>query len=641
MAIEFNCPHCAHAYRLKDELAGKSATCKTCRNKIVIPQPVTIPDDGPDAMSPEEMAAKEAEARAALADEQAKVEQDEAARIIPVKCPHCDHEWTELIARAGKNTLCPNPECRQRIKIPEPKDTAAQDWRIKNTKLPEGAKQNFEKLEGVQDAADTKMVGGQALRDADATGEELEPRPLKQKVMFVLAALGLVAGLVYGVSYLLKSRTESKEDRLIQEAQEEFAKAIPAADAPPETALCSAILFMAGGEHAVRQNDPKKLKDAQKQFADARDAIRKAPPGYARNAVAGELAVALLALGGTEQQARDQLRIRWYPNTDLKARLNERVYTVLDEVRQTLAIVQSAEFDFKNHLARRLTRELVKREQAFLAVELIPLALFNPPEQDEAKAVVALEILRADKNSELPRKVAEDLKTRGAELVKGVPTPASAQTLFLALDIAQSPRVASPPTTNPVSDPSRLAYVGKMLLDNQSDEALKLAQRPASLEGQLRALVLCADWSAEPDAALSVAIGIVAANKGKKEISPASVFRLAQIAAEKGKHDQAKEFAKLITDDGLRAWANGSAVHLRIAAAPKEKADEAWAEPPPVDKPKEFRAGHAWGRLWVARQNAKVSGDRSGEVKDVSAWPKVLIPFGKAGVALGLQDRDK
>lgn len=641
MAIEFNCPHCAHAYRLKDEYAGKPATCKRCREKIVIPQPVTIPDDAPAKLSAEELAAKEAEAQAALADEQTKVEQDEASRVIQVECKHCDHKWIEPLERAGKNTVC--PECRQRVKIPVPEDVNSQDWRIKNTKLPSMAKQHAEKMEGVQDAGDATMVTGGSLREAGADGVEYEPRPLKQKIMFVLVPLLVLAGSTFGIRSCYYGRIEGKEHRLIQDSQEEFAKstgALAPGDAPPETPLLSAILYIAGGEHAVRHNDPKNLKEAQEQFAKARDAVRKAPAGHARNAVGGELAVAMLTLGGTEQEARDQLRIRWYPDTNIKARVNERVYTVLEELRQTLSLVQGADFEFKNHLARRLTRELAKRGQALLAVELIPLALFGQTEQDEAKALVALEVYRADKDktSDLPVKTAADLKTRGAELAKSVPTPASAQTLFLALDTPQAPRVVAEPKADPVSDAVRLAFVGKLLMDNKSDAAIKLALRPGGLDGRVRALVLCADWSADPTAALDAASGLLPAIKGQKEISPYSVLRLAQIAAEKGKLDQAKTFADAVADEGLKAWAKGSIVHMRVAAMSKDKAEEAWAEPPP-DKLKEFRAGHAWGWLWVARQNTRASGDRSGEVKAVSAWPLSVIPFGKAGVALGLQDK--
>lgn len=42
MTIAFNCPHCNHAYNIKDELAGTQARCK-CGNAITIPQPQAAP----------------------------------------------------------------------------------------------------------------------------------------------------------------------------------------------------------------------------------------------------------------------------------------------------------------------------------------------------------------------------------------------------------------------------------------------------------------------------------------------------------------------------------------------------------------------------------------------------------------------
>lgn len=639
MAIEFNCPHCQHAYRLKDELAGKSATCKTCRNKIAIPQPVTVPGDEL-GMSAEQVAEAEAKALAALADEQVRAETDPADQIIPVECQFCNHKWTEPLARAGKNALC--PECRQRVKIPEPKKDQIQDWRVQGTKLPSLDKRNFEKAADAMDVGDAQIVSRQALVEADATGEEFEPRSIKRMAMFGFVIVALVGGLLFGVVSLFKGRTEAKEDKEMQTGLEEFAKlsALPPNEAPVEVQLCGAVLEIAAGEHALRHNEPKKLQEAIEHFAKARDAIRKAPPGASRNAVAAELAVALLGLAGDDQQIREQQRIRWTPESTIRPRLNERVFTVHEELRLTLTLVQGAEFDFKNHLARRLARVLTKHGQAALAVDLIPLTLFNPPEQDEGRALVALEVYRLEKDSPLVRKTMDELKARAAALMGGSPTPSSAQTLFLVLDGDKPRQFISPPSTDPVSDSARLAYVGKHLLDNQPDEALKLAQRRGTVEGQVRALVLCADWAADPVPALDAALGLVTANKTNKFISPYSVLRLAQISAEKGRHDQAKDLAKLIADEGAQAWAKGSAVALRSAAAPKEKADDSWAELPPAEKmPKDLRAGHAWGRLWVARHNTRLSHNRSSEVRVVTAWPTAAWPFGRAGVALGLQDQ--
>src|SRR5262249_37088365 len=133
MAIEFNCPHCAEPYRLKDELAGKRATCKNknCRQVIVGPPPrgLSIPELGgiiPTANGkdypplPSTPVDTEAAALAALNDspQQAGVASD----TVPVVCPQCDHHWTEPLDKVGKNVLC--PECRHRVKVPLPQKAA-------------------------------------------------------------------------------------------------------------------------------------------------------------------------------------------------------------------------------------------------------------------------------------------------------------------------------------------------------------------------------------------------------------------------------------------------------------------------------------------------------------------------------------
>jgi hypothetical protein len=492
----------------------------------------------------------------------------------------------------------------------------------------------------VDAAADAKIVSGQALKEADATGEELEPRPLKQKLLFVLVPLGLVAGLVFGVVYWMKSRTENKEHRLVQEAQEEFKRAaegLPKEEVP----VFDAVLHVAAGEHAVRHNTREKLKEGMDEFARAREALR-ALSSPARNAACAELAVATLELGGTEEQAREQIRIRWTRDVNLKIRPNERLFTVFEELQKTLGLVAGADLEYRTHLARRLTRELVKRGQGVTALELIPRALFAPPEEPEARAVVALEIYRADKGSPLVRKTADEFKARAAELAKAAPVPASIETLFLVLGEKSPLIVSKPPAGAGAPDATRFAYVGWHALKGEGEEALALARRAGPPEVQVRALVLCADWLPDPVPALDAAGGILgAAVKSKKDgsVSPYAVLRLAQIAAAAGRPDQAKQFADFLADDGLKAWARGDAVRLRVGLAPKERADEVWAEVP--DDAKKYRAGHAWGRFWVARQNTRVSGKRDDEVKAASAWPAALAPFGKAGVALGLQDRDK
>lgn len=643
MAIVFNCPHCQLEYKLADKLAGKQAKCKNpeCRKLITIPTPVTVPPDDAPAL---DAAAAEAAALAALADEAPKP--DEAPpeqKVIPMTCPHCTHQWTVAWAMAGKNVLCPNPECRQRQRVPEPKEDVPTDWRQARSKLPSMAKDAQPKLEGVMDAEATKIITAQTAKDAGLFDDDIEPRPLKQKILIGLTIFALIAGAFFGIRAWRGGREEQKEDQLFADAGKalsEAAPTLPQGEAP----ICSAVLNAAAAEHTLRQ-EPTELKKAHDLLLKARVDLRPAA-GHGRNAVAAELAFLALEFGGTEEQARDRVRFRWTPEAEMKvARPNEVKHTIHEELRQSLAPLMAADFEFRAAVARRMVRELAKRGQATTAAELLPQTLFSDPESYEGRAVVALELYRADNSSPLARKLANDLRGSLGAKVSGNPYPTSAHALFTVLGVEKAPVVMSPPQPQPrgnLSDQQRQAYVTLRLMEGKSAEAVELAGRGGSgaaiTESQLRALALCAEWG-DAGPAVDVAVGMVNANKGKPMPAPVSLTRLSLAATAAGKHDQAKILSDAITDDGAKAWAKGDAVRLRVLANPKDKADEAWAEVP--DLPNKFRAGHAWGRLWVARQNTRLagSGSREAEKKTVSAWPTPAIPFGLAGVALGLQDK--
>ena len=665
MAIAFNCPHCLFAYRLKDEFGGKQAKCKNpeCRQLITIPKAITIAEDA--KLSEAEA---EAAALAALADEaavatetrptEAEAEAGPAApaggKTIAMTCQFCDHKWREPWSKAGKNTLCPNPECRQRVKVPEPKEDVPTDWKQAKSKLPTLAKQNYEKLEGVQDAGDLKMVSGVSLKQADATGEEYEPRPLKQKVMFVMLGVGLLATVVGGIWYFTNRRTAVNEEQLMADAQKELAdtrkewaavadKKDPKAEwAAADGGLTSAVLNLAAAEYALRFNDTKKTKEAHELLGKAINELRSAA-GPARDYVAAELAFATLAFGGTDEEAKDQVRYAWVPTAESARlpRMGEQNRTVHGELRTVLGLLAPADFDLKIAVARRLTRDLAKRGHAGVAADLIPQALFTDPQKNEARAVVALEIHRTDPTSPLPRTIADDLKRQFASGVSGVPHPASAHALFAATGVEKPPQVVTPPPPGGyvVSSDSRFAYTAALLLEGKTAEAVALAQRPPARlwDHQVKALALCADWSADPGPALDAAQAVLSKTPKATGATAHHVVRLAQVAAEKGRHDLAKVFADSLGDAGLKAWAAGEAARLRSAAAPKEKAADSWVEVP--ESPRDVKAGHAWGRLWVARHNARLSHERDAEKEATKGWPQPVHPFALAGIALGLQDQ--
>jgi len=636
MAIAFTCPHCLFAYRLPEKFGGKQAKCKNpeCRKIITIPKPITIPDDASTALSQEEA---DAAALAALADEPTRPnETAPEEKTIPVNCPYCDHKWTVPWAMGGKNVLCPNPECRQRVRVSEPKEDGPTDWRQMKTKLPSGAKQNFEKLEGVQDASDAKIVSGAALREADATGVEIEPRSLQEKLVIVLTVVGLVGGLALGIGALLNRRTTERDDQLMTEALTRF-ETLAGEMNPADAALASAVLKLAAAEHALRHNDFKKTKEAHSLLGRASDEVRRQPPAPGRYAVAVEVAFSTLVFAGSDEEVKDQLRFRWLPDVESSRplRINEKTPTIFEELGRALSLLAGADPEFRYAVARRFTRELARRGQAELAANVIPLTLFLDPERDEARAVVALEIYKIDKSSPFPRQTAEELK-----LQKSI-TSISAQTLFSVLGITKPVlHVPPPPGTGPLSsDASLLAYTGLHLLEGRPEDALQLAKRGARPDVQLKLLALCAEWSTDAGPALDAARAVVEANRGKRDVTmnPAHVMRLSQAAAATGRIDQALSLADSLADDALKAWTRASAVREWTAANPGAAAEEAWAEAP--DDPKRFKPGHALGRLLIARQNTRLTHDRNGERKKTDLWPTLAQPFGLAGIALGLQDR--
>ena len=139
--------------------------------------------------------------------------------------------------------------------------------------------------------------------------------------------------------------------------------------------------------------------------------LHQAPPSPIRNAIAAELSSAIIALGGTEDEVKSQTRLPWRPQTQAtKLGSGQRTHTIHEEIQNPLTqLLANADFDFKIVVARRLTRELVKKGQAEFAADMLPLAYFSEPEKDEARAVIALEIQRGPRLRSSPsdRRVAQ------------------------------------------------------------------------------------------------------------------------------------------------------------------------------------------------------------------------------------------
>ena len=238
---------------------------------------------------------------------------------------------------------------------------------------------------------------------------------------------------------------------------------------PSEAGLSALMKNVAVG--TTRQNSEESLGKAREQFTKALNDLQQRPQTATRYQVIGELASTMIGFGGSDEQANARVRFAWQPGTQGgKFGMGQKTFTVLEELRKPLEqAAAQAEPDFKFLLARRLTRELTRKGQEAFAADLLPLALFAEPEKDEARAVVALEIYRVNKNSDVPRKVAEALKARiEAELkaktrtINWNPYPASAQILCDAVGIDFKP-LSLPQGNAGVSDNIRFAFTGTFL----------------------------------------------------------------------------------------------------------------------------------------------------------------------------------
>ena len=657
MAIEMQCPACKKAYRLKDALAGKKVTCANaeCRTVFAVPvkpgtgtaptlaalnanaaKPPARPAAKPAAKVPPPAFDVETAALTALNDDPDEVPVE--TRVIGVKCDNCDHQWTEPWDKQGKNVLCPECRTRQRVPVPAAKGGKT-DWRKDG--MPAGRK--IEQLAGVTSSTDAGYVSGQSLRDA-GLGVELEPRPVWQKVFVVAFPVVVVGLLVASVVAYRGSRADTKEVETMGLAL----KDLPADDSllpKAELPLFRAGLFVAAGEYAARRENkgPKDLADAMTQFGKARQELEAQPSSFGRDALFAELAAAQLALGGTQEQVDAGQRIRYAAQAAgaARSRINEKAHDVQGELRQTFAAMLNRDrpvaLDARYGVLRRVTRDLAKVNQADLVERLVP-ALFNDAEHPEATAVAIFEAAKASPD---PARVGASVAALLPTFVAGRTPPAPLVAVAQTLDPVPAGLKVPPysPGPGPLDDTLRATYGLLFLLTNKPGEAIEVAKRPGRTDSRLRLLAHIAELTSEPGPAVTAAGEVYAADGRKRdlgEVSDALLVRLALQAGRANQPERVDQFAKGIARDDARAWARAEGLRGQFTTGPAKPAAETLVEVP-ADL-KDARSGTAWGRLWIARNNAAAGDKRPAEGFD--AWGRgTFRPYGLAGQALGLQDR--
>ncbi len=598
MAIVFDCPNCKTNYRLKDDVGGKTATCKnpSCRKVIQIPQakgPVTAVAPGPIDV--------DALAAAAFSEEaQAKVEE-----WISVTCAGCDHTWKAEASKEGKNVLC--PECRKPNRVMPRKKEQKADWRTGGDGIPTLAKRETGMdREGAfatnQAAGISAQTAGEIMKGREA---ELEPEERRRRLFkrIAIAASILLVGSVVGF-FVFRAKKEIGSDIKMVDAVKEFEAGELGKDA-----RFKALMHRAAGEQRIRNAvSEEEAKAALNEFKLARNAMANPATTIDQQALLAETATGMVSLLGSAEQVKDGKRIA---DKD-----------VVKEIRQTLQRIPATEPQLLADVARALTRRLLEKEQLGHAETI--LVQINP----ELLAQVGLELLRLDKSKYAGN--ASQLLSKAS-----VSANASSSAAVQALQAA----IGTPAKKGAIEQPKSAAVEAEALvLKGEVGKAVELCKRTGGSEKTWANVAggMAAVDSSPAEAATMLEEAASALIREKNSAANWVAIRVCRGLAKLGRFDKAEDLAKSIPDEPARAWARLEILRGRLIDAKAGKADDSWltAIGDPLKQPAAMKAHEE-----IARHNAaKGHGSYSDEVKK---WPKGTVrSFGLAGLTLGALDRD-
>jgi predicted negative regulator of RcsB-dependent stress response len=600
MAIDFDCPHCGTHYRLKDEVGGKTATCKNpnCRKVIAIPLPTSNGRPAPVA-APADL---DSFAAAAFSDE--PVQKIGPAVMIPVSCGKCDHQWQVEESKEGKNVLC--PECRTPTRVPLRKKEEKADWRTggggpslakKETGLDRAGAFGTAHIGGISDQTARKIV---KERDAEEEPEERRKKWLKR------GAIAGAAVVVLGVVgfFLARERKQGQQEGRMDQAVAEVKETT-------KDPRYVALIQRASGEYRIRSSENEKdSKLALTDLQAARNAVRRPNAGIDASAILAQVALTMGDLVGTSEQAATGERLA----------KND----VVTEIRQAI------KDNIDPELCADVLRALVRKGQAALAEDVA--RQLNPPA--EMLAQVGLELMRINPQGNRP--------TAEAILAKTAGNDSGVQALRILL--------GKPPVPTPPATPT-LAPAPKGL---KSDAVSTIgAAEAAALMGDLGKARSAANTGRSEDKArgfAAAALAIIDSNPGEAgalaelaathakaaTLSPWVQIRICRLLARAGKFEPAESLAATLADEQSRSWARLEILRGKLTQAGTNRAEDAWLQP--VGDPAKLPAA-AKAQEDLARHNAAI-GAGDDHQKTVSELPGLARPFGTAGLILGRQDRD-
>ncbi|MGF1582205.1 MAG: hypothetical protein ACFCD0_23010 [Gemmataceae bacterium] len=353
MPIKVQCRACQKHLRVPDKFAGKRLQCPNpeCQQPVAIPSP----QRARQKVTQEQRALAEEMALQALVGEEHQ-EQEQEPESIKFECEYCEEEIEVSASEEGTRMQCPNPECRQLIRVPkvEKKDEKKPgDWKAPNAgKLRAEAllKDKQDDFEVDDNVTRKTTVSQAALQEADAIPEKVEVEPVSptvwiQRILMGLVAAAVMTGLFYG-ALNLQRKTNQKQAIKLVESNFEAAKE----QMPPSW---EAAFHKGMGEYYRHKSLPQLAK---KRFQKAIFLINKGSSKGAQNAPEQlfllEVAKAQVPLGGTDEEVQDKTRLPWGE--------------VQTQLRRTLDAIRSIEG--KLMALRRLNQFLLSEGQMDLAI---------------------------------------------------------------------------------------------------------------------------------------------------------------------------------------------------------------------------------------------------------------------------------
>lgn len=550
MPIRVKCESCKKTLSVKDHLAGKKIKCPVCQSVVVVsassPAPAAKPASaaavkkpaavakpaatkpGPDKtksngalpaadkaqsngtpanpeiieLPPENV---EAEALAAFADEPKAEAGPAEPQFIEFKCDWCDEMVKLPIELAGKQSQCPNPECKRIVKVPLPKKAEKKDWKKMDQKGPAAAIIN--QPEQLADAWGTQQAT-RARQSSLAEAGAIEQPPKKPRdfvdwlriaVKYVVMPLVVLTGVGVGGYRLLKSNSEhnhlKEAERLVDRKDPKVKTPLLAAEAHRTIALLN---LREGKPYAATKHFQGSLS-----LIVVQDANDKKNPAVNEQLALIDLAVAQIDLAGDEDAILRKTRLEWEK--------------VRGELAATLQKIQTPEV--RVMAMRDIGTRLIAMKQAELAIGLAATL----------------------SNSDDPKKK----PTLRQQIALQYSTPGQADKVT-----QKKPDPSKPDFKDKDLQNARVGFAEGCARKGDFDDASKLAQMPGPVKDRLEAClgIAAVAWQVKnKDKAAELCKEAISLARGTKEsISPWLQLQLVKLAARTDDAESAKDLAKIL-----------------------------------------------------------------------------------------------